>query len=36
MDSPEAQSFIGDKDAGKEAVKKYDSGTAQAPVRDFK
>ena len=37
MDSKEVEHFIKDKDAGKEAVKKYGSGAADgdAPTKDF-
>ena len=35
MDSKEVEQFIGDKDAAKEAVKKYGSGMGDAPKKDF-
>jgi hypothetical protein len=35
MDSKEVEQFIGDKGAAKEAVKKYGSGTSDAPKQDF-
>lgn len=35
MDSKEVEAFAADKDAAKEAVKKYGSGTANAPVKDM-
>ena len=38
MDSPEVAEFEADKGAGKNAVKKYGSGTSDgnAPVKDLK
>ena len=35
MDSKEVEAFIGDKDAAKEAVRKYGDGTGDAPKKDF-
>jgi hypothetical protein len=35
MDSKEVEEFIGDKDAGKEAVRTYGDGTGDAPKKDF-
>jgi len=35
MDSKDVEAFLADKDAGKEAVKKYGSGTGDAPTKDF-
>ncbi|KPI42614.1 uncharacterized protein AB675_9468 [Cyphellophora attinorum] len=35
MDSKEVEQFIGDKDAAKRPVKKYGSGTGDAPVKDM-
>ena len=35
MDSEEVEAFVGDKGAGKEEVRKYGSGTAEAPIKDF-
>lgn len=35
MDSPEVEQFAADKNAGKAPVKKYGSGTGDAPVKDF-
>lgn len=35
MDSKEVEQFIGDKDAGKQAVKKYGDGTGDAPKKDL-
>jgi len=34
MDSPEVKEFEADKNAGKEQVRKYGSGTGDAPVKD--
>ena len=36
MDSPEVEHFKADKLAKKEPVRKYDSGTADAPEKDLK
>jgi hypothetical protein len=35
MDSKEVEYFIGDKDAGKEHVRKYGDGKGEAPVKDM-
>jgi hypothetical protein len=35
MDSEEVKQFEADKGAGKEPVKKYGSGTGDAPLKDF-
>ena len=35
MDSPEVALFEADKDAAKIEPKRYGSGTADAPVKDF-
>lgn len=35
MDSPEVEQFVADKNAAKEPVKKYGSGTGDAPVKDM-
>ena len=34
MDSKEVEAFAADKNAGKEHVRKYGSGTGDAPVKD--
>jgi hypothetical protein len=35
MDSQEVEAFIADRDAAKEAVKKYGDGTGDAPKKEF-
>lgn len=35
MDSPEVEQFAGDKDAAKEPVRRYGSGTGDAPTKSF-
>jgi hypothetical protein len=35
MDSPEVEQFAADKDAGKEPVRKYGSGTGEAPEKNL-
>ena len=34
MDSKEVEAFIGDKDAGKEHVRKYGDGAGSAPMKE--
>jgi hypothetical protein len=35
MDSPEVEQFAADKGAGKEPVRKYGSGTGEAPEKNL-